>query len=102
MIRRGFFARKESGAKPKRLMAPGREVLDKYVGLPDYGSEKPPVRCLLQVEDGRLLAAVEPDERGALAVDISVVTAGEVALGPLHLDDGRAGVGEAARGIAAC
>ena len=57
-----------------------------------------PVGRLLQVEAGRLLAPVEPDEIGALAVDVGVIAPGEVALGPLDLDDPRACVRQAARG----
>src|SRR6185295_2736989 len=50
-----------------------------------------------QVEDNRLLAAVKPDEVGALAVRERVVSAREITLRPLDLDHARARVREAAR-----
>ena len=50
-----------------------------------------------EVEDDRLLAAIEPDEIGALAARELVVAAREVALRPLDLDHARAGIREPAR-----
>ena len=52
---------------------------------------------LVEIEHQRFLAAVEPDEIGALALRQRVVAAREIALRPLDLDDARAGVGEPAR-----
>jgi hypothetical protein len=49
-----------------------------------------------QVEDNRSLAAVEPDEIGALALRQRVIAACEIALRPFDLDDARTGVREAA------
>ena len=55
------------------------------------------ILVVLEVEDERFLAAVEPHEIGALAVHVSVVAAGEIALRAFDLDDAGARVGEAAR-----
>ena len=52
---------------------------------------------LRQVEDHGFLAAIEPDEIGALAARQPVIAAREVALGPLDLDHARARIGEPAR-----
>ena len=52
---------------------------------------------LVRSSTTRFLAAVEPDEIGALALRQRVIAAREIALRPLDLDDARAGVGEAAR-----
>ena len=53
-------------------------------------------RLLRQVEDDRFLAAVEPDEIGALAARQPVVAAREIALGALDLDHACAGIREPA------
>ena len=53
---------------------------------------------VLDVEDDRFLAAVEPDEPGALAIHHMIVKPREIALRPLDLDDARARVGEPAGG----
>ena len=94
----------------------GLEVLHEHVGLGEERREHRLVLVAREVEHQRLLAAVEPDEIGALAVTLGgiraftpvlfrktfarsrqlVVAAREVALGPLDLDHARAGVGEAA------
>ena len=50
-----------------------------------------------EIEDDRLLAAVEPDEIGALAARQRVVAAREIAFRPLDLDHARAGIREPAR-----
>ena len=42
------------------------------------------------IEDDGLLAAIEPDEIGALAVHQTVIAAREVAFRPLDLDHARA------------
>ncbi len=48
-----------------------------------------------RIDHGGILAAVEPDEIAALALRRGIVAAGEVALGPLDLDDMGAGIGQA-------
>ena len=54
---------------------------------------------MLEVERDRLLAAVQPDEIAGEAVHIAVIAAREIALGPLDLDDPRAGIGQPRRAI---
>ena len=49
-----------------------------------------------EIEHHRFLAAIEPDEIGALAVDMVVVMAREIAFRALDLDHARARVGEPA------
>ena len=99
----------------------GLEVLHEHVGLGEQRREHSLVLVAREVEHQRLLAAVEPDEIGALAFACGiraftpvfmrraastrgavarfrqlVVAAREVALRPLDLDHARAGIGEAA------
>ena len=74
----------------------GLEVLHEHVGLREHRGEQRLVVGLREIEDDQLLAAVEPDEIGALAVRDVVVAAREVALRALDLDDARAGIGEPA------
>ena len=94
----------------------GLEVLHEHVGLGEHRRQHGLVVIARKIEHQRFLAAVEPDEIGALAVTLGgiraftpvllrnklprsrqlVVAAGEVALGPLDLDHARAGIGEAA------
>ena len=74
----------------------GLEVLHEHVGLREHGGEQRLVVGLGEIEDDRLLAAVEPDEIARLAVGDIVIAAREVALRPLDLDHARAGVGEPA------
>jgi hypothetical protein len=78
---------------------PGREVLDEHVGALDHAAEEHPVVVAPKIERDRFLAAVEPDEIGALAVDVGVVAAGEVALRALDLDHPCAGIGKAGGAI---
>src|SRR5262249_37367400 len=49
-----------------------------------------------EVEHDRLLAAIEPDEIGALAVNDVIVLAREIPFWPFDLDHARAGIGETA------
>ena len=58
----------------------------------DLSVEQGEVVLGLEVEGEGLLAAVQPDEVARLAVHVPVVAAGEVALGPLDLDDASAGI----------
>src|SRR5581483_849514 len=75
---------------------PGLEVLHEHVGPGEHGFEQFLVVVPGEVEHHRLLAAIEPDEVGALAVHDVVVVTREIALRPLDLDDARAGIGEPA------
>jgi hypothetical protein len=75
----------------------GLEVLDEHVGLGQHGFEQRLVFRLGQIHHHGFLAAVEPDEIGALALRQRVIAAREIALRPLDLDDARPRVGEAAR-----
>src|SRR5690606_42145010 len=53
----------------------GCEVLDEHVGTLDQPPEQGVVRRIPQVEAQRFLAAIEPDEVGAAALDVVVVAA---------------------------
>ena len=75
----------------------GFKVLHEHVGAREHGGQQRLVLALAEIEHDRFLAAVEPDEIAALAVHEIVVTAREIALRPLDLDDARAGIGEPAR-----
>ncbi len=46
----------------------GLQVLHEHVGLREHGFEQRLVLGLAEIEHHRLLAAIEPDEIGALAV----------------------------------
>jgi hypothetical protein len=83
-------------AEAELLHRTGLEVLHEHIGPCDHGGEQRLVVGLGEVEDDRFLAAVEPDEIGALAAHHGVIAACEIALRPLDLDDARAGVGEPA------
>jgi hypothetical protein len=72
------------------------EVLDEDVGARYQAAQQCLVTVGLEIERDRLLAAVEPDEIGALAMDGGIVGAGEIALGPLDLDDTGPGIGQPA------
>ena len=91
-----------SAPKPSRLGGAGREVLDEDVGAGDERCERGFGFGLAQVQCHRLLAAVDPDEVGRLAVHGLVVATGEVAFGPLDLDHPRAGVGQTAGTVGRC
>src|SRR5260221_9002523 len=78
--------------------APGgarREVLHEHIGARDDARQQRLICRILDVEGERLLASVEPEEIGALPMRDAVVAAREITLGPLDLDDPRAGIGEA-------
>src|SRR5579883_1685693 len=72
------------------------QVLQKHIGPCDHAVKERAVLGILDIEHDRLLAAIEPDEIAALSARGAVVGAGEIALGPLDLDDARAGIGQAA------
>jgi len=72
-----------------------RQVLDEDVGACDQAAHQHQVLRLLQIDAAGFLAAVEPDEIGALALHVAVVAPREVALRPLQLDHPRPGVGQA-------
>ncbi len=74
----------------------GRQILNEDISAADHLAENGAVMFLLQVEADRFLAAVEPDEIGALTMHQVVVLAGEIAFGPFDLDDARAAVRELA------
>jgi hypothetical protein len=85
--------RRRAEARPCRRA--GGEILHEHVRRADHPPQQGGVGRILEVERDRLLAAVEPDEIGALAVHDMVVAAGEIALFALDLDHPRAGIGEA-------
>ena len=74
----------------------GGEVLDEDVGLGHHGAQQCLVLFRAQVEAHGFLAAVEPDEVGALALNELVVLAREVAFRPLDLDHACPGLGQPA------
>ena len=74
----------------------GLEVLHEHVGLREHRFEHSLVFGLAEIEHHRLLAAIEPDEIGALAVHDMIIVTGEIAFRPLDLDHARAGIGETA------
>ena len=76
----------------------GLQVLHEHVGLGHDRLEQAAVLGLGEVGDDGFLAAVEPHEVRALALDEPVVVAREIALGPLQLDHPRPRIGELARG----
>ncbi len=89
-----------AGAQFRRIEAGAgggarREVLHEDVGARQDAAQKRRVGRVLDIENERFLAAVEPQEIGAPAMRDVVVAAGEVALLALDLDDPRAGIGEA-------
>ena len=77
---------------------PDGEVLDEHVGLGQDAQYEVAVVGLLDVDDERLLAPVQPREVGGLAVGGRVVAACEVAAVAFKLDDARPGVREATGG----
>jgi hypothetical protein len=66
--------------------------LHENVGLAEHGAQQLGVLGFLDVEDDRFLAAIQPDEIGALAMRHRIVTAREIAGGPFDLDHARARV----------
>ncbi len=70
----------------------GFQILNEDVGAGDHRRQQRLVLGLAEIEHDRFLAAIEPDEIAAFAVNQIVIAAGEVALRPLDLDDARAGV----------
>jgi len=73
---------------------PGRKVLHQHVGSGNQPREKRVIVRLLEVEDHRLLAAVEPYEIAALTAGGAVIAARKIAFRPLNFDDPRAGICE--------
>ena len=110
MISRGCARRSSSSGKPSLAIAPGLRFCTNTSALASIAASIGLVVVAGEIEHQRFLAAVEPDEIGALASIRAftpvlptssrgrqlVVAAGEVALGPLDLDHARAGIGEAA------
>ena len=64
-----------------------------------HALQQVPVARVLDVQTDRFLAAIQPDEIGALPVRHMIVTAGEVALGALHLDHPRTRIRQAGTAI---
>src|SRR6185312_7359894 len=70
------------------------EVLQQHVGAGDQLLETAAAFAVGEIDDDGILAAVEPDEIAALPLRRYVVSAREIALGPLDLDDMGAGIGQ--------
>ena len=70
----------------------GLEVLQQHVGAGDQLFQRGAAFLGGEIDHHGILAAVEPDEIAALALGRGVIAAGEIALGPLHLDDMGAGI----------
>ena len=75
-----------------RRRAP-RQGLDENIGVRENAPQERLVGVVLDVEDEGFLAPAEPDEIAALPPGGAIVAPGEIALGPLDLDDPGAGVG---------
>src|SRR5262249_50731108 len=73
-----------------------------HVRLRQHGFEQSFVLGFAEIEHDRLLAAIEPDEIGALAVDDMIVVACEIALGSFDLDHARTGVSKTAGALRRC
>ena len=84
----------EAEAEPRHRA--GLEVLHEHVGLRQHRLEQGLVGGLHEIEHDGFLAAVEPHEIGAFAVDERVIAAREVAFRTLDLDDAGARIGEPA------
>jgi hypothetical protein len=69
------------------------EVLDQDIGIRQKVSQSIAAGRTRKIEHHRALAAVEPDEVAALAMNHIVVAAREIALRPLDLEHGRSGIG---------
>ena len=88
----------QSGRREAELIHRARlEILDQHVGFRDQVFQRGAAIGLREIDDARVLAAVEPDEIARLAFRGGVVTAREIALRAFDLDDMRAGVGKARR-----
>ena len=74
----------------------GLEVLHEHVGFREHGREQRLVVGAREIEHHRFLAAVEPDEIGALSRRELIVIAREISFRPLDLDHARTGIGEPA------
>ena len=78
----------------------GAEILSHHVGTGQQRLEDGAVAIVLEVERNALLAAVDGDEIGGLAVDERAVFAGVVAAaGRFHLDDAGAELGKDHRAV---
>ena len=76
VMRRGCRSRSTFESKPARAAAPGARFCTKTSALGDDAVQQGVVARVLNVEDDGFLAAVEPDEPGALARHHVVVEAG--------------------------
>ncbi len=68
------------------------EILQQHIRAGDQRFERGAAFLGREVDDGGILAAVEPDEVAALSLGRGIVAAGKVAFRPLHLDDMGAGI----------
>ena len=87
------------GAESQPLGSAGREVLQEDVGLVDQASDDVAALLALEVDGQRFLAAVEPHEVRAGAMDDMVVATREIAaVDALDLDDACPEIGEVTGG----
>ena len=94
---RGCSRRNFGDSESRACRRAGFQVLHEHIGAREHGGKQRLVLGLAEIEHDRFLAAVEPDEITALAVDEIVVAARKIALRPLDFDDARAGIGEPTR-----
>ena len=88
--------------KAQPLQAAGLEILDEHIGLGQHRGQQRPVGFGCKIQADGLLAAIEPDKIGALALGKTVIAAGKITFGPLDLDHPRTGIGQPRRGEGRC
>ena len=93
-IRRGFSRSQRARRQSRPRRRAGREVLHEDVGLFQHAPQQRGVVGGFDVEGQRFLAAIEPDEIGALAMRDLVVFSRQVAALAFDLYDPRPRVGE--------
>ena len=79
-------------AKPSLPIAPGFRFCTNTSAFAIMAANSFLSSSLVEIENDRFLAAIEPDEVGALAVHDMIVAAREIAFRTLHLDHARAGI----------
>ena len=89
---RRIFLAQPLKRKAELVHRAGFEVLQQNISAGDQLFQRGAALLGREIDDHRILAAVEPDEIAALTLGGGVVAAGEIALRPLHLDDMRAGI----------
>ena len=92
-----IFAPEISDPKPQPFQRAGRQVLDEYIGLRKHAPQQGPIVLRFEIKAGRFLAAIDPDEVGARALDEIVISPREITFRTLHLDHACPGISQLAR-----